>query len=339
MRALRPLLIMGLALVAQAASAQQQPRLVTASASAPWKHGLTNLVLPAEAAGLVRGEIRDSTAGELDVFTPYVDPARETLAMVYVYRTGVPDVAIWFDRAAWGMRSAPGHGLNDAAVPPPSPFARPGASAPSGLRLAMDVPGPGFKSTALAIAPLGSWLVKVQMSSMRLSGAELDAKLDAVLAALGWPAEIGTPRAAAAILPCTGPLSTKQARVVRDDMTQMLMNSVAGAALEGDGPPPVYCREPGLPPELGVYRADASANAYVVAMNDSGIALSVGPALSLDALMGVGRSKRYSMVMLQRNGTSVLPSFNRLPPPAQAISVARGSTPTLSTTTRVEAPR
>ena len=45
---------------------------------------------------------------QLDVFTPYVDPARETLAMVYVYRTGVPDVAIWFDRAhrtMWGGSS------------------------------------------------------------------------------------------------------------------------------------------------------------------------------------------------------------------------------------------
>jgi hypothetical protein len=108
--------------------------------------------------------------------------------------------------------------------------------------------------------------------------------------------------------------------------------------MEREGPPPVYCREPGLPAELGVYRANAYDKAYVIALGDSGIALSVGSAFSLDALMGGGRSKSFSMTRLDRNGTSVMPSFNRLPPPQQALSVALSSSPMISTTTRVEPP-
>ncbi|MGZ8998117.1 MAG: hypothetical protein ACXW2T_04580 [Allosphingosinicella sp.] len=338
MGALRLLTFMALALAAPAAFAQPQPRTLVTDAGAPWTHKLTRIVLPATAAGLTRSEVRDGTSEELDVVADYRDPEGDLITTVYVYRTGLPVAAIWFDRAAWAIQSLPQYGLNGAPLPAATPFARPGARAASGLRMAADLPGPELRSTAVAIAPTGDWLVKVRMTSHKLDRAGLDSKLDSLLSALGWPAEPKATYAAAPILPCPRPLKTKQARIVRDDMTQMLMNSVIGISMEREGAPPVYCREPGLPPELGVYRAGADEKSYVIALGDSGLALSVGGALSLDALMGGSSSKSFSMTRLDRNGTSVLPSFNRLPPPQQALSVALGSSPMISTTTRVEAP-
>ncbi len=339
MRGLHLLTLMGLVLAAPAAFAQPQPRTLAAEAGSPWTHKLTRIVLPATAAGLVRGEVSDLTAEELDVVADYRDPDGDLITTVYVYRTGLPEVAIWFDRAVWAIQAQPQYRLNGAPLPAPRPFARPGSGAVGGLRVAADLPGPDLRSTALAIAPAGDWLVKVRMTSRKLDRAALDSKLDSLLSALGWPAEAKAPHAAAVILPCPVPLKVKQARIVRDEMSQMIMNSVVGISMEREGPPPVYCREPGLPPEFGVYRANADDKSYVIALGDSGIALSVGAAFSLDSLMGGGGSgKSFSMTRLDRNGTSVMPSFNRLPPPQQALSVALSSSPTISTTTRVEAP-
>jgi hypothetical protein len=338
MRLLHLLTILCLGLAAQVAPAQE-PHALPAEAGAPWTHKLTNMILPASAAGLTRREIRDLTSGELDIFAEYEDPAHQMFAMVFVYRTDVPDAAIWYERAILSLQSAPGHGLSGVAMPSPSPFARPGAGAASGLRLAMDVPGPRFKSMAVAVVPLGNWLVKVQMSSLSLDRAGIDAKLDSMLQALGWPAETAAPRAAAAILPCPKPLRTKPAKIVRDDIGQVLMNSVAFISMDREGPPAVYCRDPGVPIELGVYRADGDDNSYVIALGDAGGALSVAPAISLDSLMGEGgRARSYSMTMLDHGNTAVLPSFNRLPPPQQALSVARSSTPSITTTPPSETP-
>jgi hypothetical protein len=334
MRILHLLIVLGLGFAAQAAFAQPQLRTIAAEAGAPWTHKVTKMILPATAAGLTRGEIEDLTADERDLIAQYRDPGGDLVASVYIYQPGVADVAIWFDRAVWAIQATPRYGLNGGAVPSPSPFARPGAGAPSGLRLSLDLPGPELKSTAVAIAPLGEFLVKIRLSSHSLDGAALDAKMGAVMEALGWPAESGTPHTAAAMAPCTTPLKTKQAKIVHDDMGQVLMNSVAFISMEREGPPPVYCREPGLAPDLAVYRADGDGNSYVVALNDAGLALSLGPALSLDALLGGGGpGKKYSMVRLNHGATEVFPSFNRLPPPAQAVSVAQGGSPTIMTTT------
>jgi hypothetical protein len=327
MRLLHLTIALGLtfgAMAGRPAFAQPQPRIIPAESGTPWVHTPTKLVLPAAAAGLTRGEIGDTTASELDVSAQYQDQASDLLVLVYVYRPGIPDVGIWFEQAASAMGTSPGHGMEGAILPAPTPFARPGAGTPSGLRLSMDVPGPGFKSTALAVAPLGNWLVKVHMSSRSLDGAALGRKMDAVLAALGWPAEAGAPRAAAPMLPCPAPLKTRQAKIARDDMADVLMNAVS-SSIEREGPPPVYCREPGVSGGLAVYRPDGDDNSYIVALDDAGLALSVAPSLS--ALLGGSHGKKYSLTRLQHGGADVLPSFTRLPPPEQAVSVAQGSSP------------
>ena len=55
----------------------------------------------------------------------------------------------------------------------------------------------------------------------------------------------------------------------------------------------------------------------MIAVGDSGTALRLAPALTLS-----GGGDRVAMTLLEYDRTSVLPSFNRLPSPQQAMAVA-----------------
>jgi hypothetical protein len=114
------------------------------------------------------------------------------------------------------------------------------------------------------------------------------------------------------------------------------MDAVGGTmVVEHQGTSPVYCREPGAMLDHGVYRPGGSSEAYLIALGDSGTALSLAPAIDLSALMGGGGGgRRIAMTLLGRDGASVYPSFNHLPPPGQALEVAGHSGMTISVTTR-----
>jgi hypothetical protein len=335
---LSALALLILAPVPQAAQAEQtQQRILAVPATASWQHAETLMILPPRSAGLVRGEIRDSTDAEMDVSTSYSDATEGLVATVYLYRTMTPDVALWFDRALTAIMLRPNWGLEGAAPPNMIAFARPGATTASGLRAALDVNAPEARSTAVAIAPLGTnWLLKIRLTSSRLDRATLDERLTAFIQGLRWPAEVAPGRVAVPILPCAAPLRLRQARVVRSDMTGAIMDAVGGTmVVEHQGTPPVYCREPGAMLDHGVYRPGGSSEAYLIALGDSGTALSLAPAIDLSALMGGGGGgRRIAMTLLGRDGASVYPSFNHLPPPGQALEVAGHSGMTISVTTR-----
>ena len=327
-------LLLVLAATPVRARAEQQ-RTLAVPATASWQHGETRMILPPRVAGLTRGEIRDSTDAEMDVSASYADEAEGLVATVYLYRTMTPDVALWFDRALTVIMLRPDLGLAGAAPPVPLAFARPGAAAASGLRAALDVSAAETRSTAVAIAPLGTnWLLKIRLSSARLDRAALDARLTAFIEGLRWPAEAAPGRVAVPILPCPDPLQLRNARVVRADMDATIMDAFGGALVaEHQGPLPVYCREPGATAERGVYRPDGSRESYLIALADAGITLVVGHAIDLSALLGGrGPGGRISMTLQGRNETSVYPSFNRLPPPDQAMAVAGRTGATISVT-------
>jgi len=322
----------------QPASAQQnQPRTLTVPATAAWQHAETGMILPSASAGLARGEIRDSTDAELDVVADFRDAAEGVWATVYLYRTMTPDVALWFDRALTTIMLRPEYRLEGAGAAAPTGFARPGSSTASGLRAALDVQAPDLRSTALAIAPLGPWQLKIRFSAAGLDRAALDERLTRFIEGLRWPAETAatTSRAAVAVEPCPSPLRLRRARVVRTDLANTLMDAVAGNITpENVGPPAVYCREPGATLAHGVYRPDASTDRYLIALGDAGIALSVGEALDLSALLGGGGGgRRFSVTMLGRNESSFYPSFNRLPPPEQALEAAGAARNVISVST------
>jgi hypothetical protein len=314
------------------APAQSEPRAIEVPAANSWRHAATGMTLPPRVGGLVRARIGDDTQDEQDVFATYVDRDERMVALVYIYRTGAGDLPLWFDRTlATIMLPQTG-----AAAPAIAGFTRPGASAASGLRAAMSDNVATMRSTAVAIAPLGpSWLVKIRMGSAQLDPAALNERLSAFAAALRWPAETGPVRVAVPIEPCPNPLQFREARIVRTETSDMLMDSIVGS-IEPEpgqpvGPPPVYCREPGATVDRSVYRPGRSTDSYLIARHDAGLAVGVGDASGLSQLLGNNR-RRFSVTLYDRNAISAYPSFDRLPPPDQAYALVRDGRP-LSTTT------
>jgi hypothetical protein len=136
--------------------------------------------------------------------------------------------------------------------------------------------------------------------------------------------------------PCAQPLRLRNARIVRAELADTLIDLVAPMAAGADGeeeealPQPVYCREPGATAEWGVYRPNGADDSYLIGIGDAGIALSVGRSL-VAALLGEDRGqRRVSVSLLGRNEVSALPSFNRLPPPEQALRLLEGGSTVLS---------
>jgi hypothetical protein len=335
-RALAALAIAAVATAPAGAEQPPQPRILEVPARNSWQHAETQLILPPQIAGLARYEIKDLGEEEMDVVAEYRGPYG-LFATVFLFRTAVPDTALWFDRAATMISQLPAYGLAGAPLPAPTPFTRPGAAAASGLRVTVDLAGGTLRSTGLAVAPLGDYLLKIRISSERLDRGGLDALLGNFIDGVRWPAPPAGERAAAPIEPCPEPLRLRNARVLRPDMGESLMDALTGSLEPEEGAPlVVFCREPGANLQYGVYRPGASRRAYLIALNDAGIVVSLGEGLNLGDITGEGGGRsRVAMTLLGRNSTSVLSSFNRLPPPAQALSVAfSGRGPGISVITR-----
>jgi hypothetical protein len=323
---LKTMMAVALLAVAPPVAAQTQPRILEVPATKSWQHAATGMILPSTAAGLSRGAITDHTAAEQDVGAVYGGEDGLTTS-VYLFQTPVPDVAVWTDRALAAIILRQELGLDRAALPSAVPFKRPGAATASGLRATLPLSANGLTATAVAVAPLNGWLLKVRMTSARLGPDALDARMSAFIGALRWPGEAKAAPAAAAVLACPDSLAFRKAKTVKDDMGDVLMNAIAGTVEagqvdKGEAEAAVYCREPGPLKAYGVYRPNRGLAAYVIALGDSGRALRLAPALSVDMFTGGSQGKRVAMTLLEHDRTTVLPSFNRLPSPEQAMAVA-----------------
>jgi hypothetical protein len=219
-------ILLSMALLGQPISAAAQPplRTIETPADAPWRHRGIGMALPATVGGFARAHVMDSSATEVDVVATYLDRDEGMIALVNIYWTATPDVAMWFDRALAQVVPAEA----GSAAPAISGFTRPGASAATGLRAALSDNVPGMRSTAIALAPHGSWLVKVRLGATRHDPAEVDRRLTEFVAALSWPAETGPVRAAAAIQPCPSPLNLRRARILRTNSTDVLADALLG---------------------------------------------------------------------------------------------------------------
>lgn len=282
--------------------------------------------MPPRSGSFTRGEISDSGEAELDVQTQFDMDGSRTRATLYLFKTGVPDTALWFDRADAAISLRADWGAVPVAEGP-QPFALPGRPA-AGLYLAYRLPDSGdWRSTAVALAPLqDGWLVKVRISSADMDAEQLQASVAGLLAGLRWPEPSSAEAGAASARPiqdCAAPLKLRRARLVQPSMADMLLIAATTGLVPASGPKPTYCREPGPRAIEEVYRPNGSTRAYLIALGDSGLALSLGQAPSLAGLTGGGGSRSIATLLIDREGSSVFPSFDRLPLPAQALELLR----------------
>lgn len=320
-----------------AASAGAQQRTLEVPATASWQHAATGFIAPPKVAGLARTRISDSTNEELDVAVGYGTAADGVHADVYLFKPGLYDLPVWFDRAMTAIRTQPQYGIAGEPVAAAVAFARPGAAAKSGLRAVMPIHYGDYKSSAVALLPMDGWLVTVRMSSTAADPAEVDARLTAFVAGLRWPAEKKPAPEAVPVVDCLKPLAFKKAKQLPQDMTSALIAATGAMIREKpQAASPVYCRDPSSVDQYGVYRPSESKDGYTVALGDAGIALEVFPTIDISDFLGTegsGGKNRVSVTLLDRNAMGEVASFNRLPPPAQAVSAKPGKGPQITVST------
>lgn len=331
---IKSLAVAGLVAVALALPAQthaQDKREIAAPAGAPWKHAQTGMTLPASLLGIARGSIGDQSNSEIDVFADYGDGQATTITL-YVFRPALASVPMWFDRSETQvlMRDIYGNATPTAV---PLAFMPPGGKATSALRR-IYVPSKGpYKSTGLAIMPLGEWLVAVRISSQEFDAPTLDAKLDEVIKALVWPEGAADADAAVPVVACTTPIAfAKKAKLKPPSM----MDALLGATLATVKPteeekakavPITWCREGSPKQEYAVYRAVGGDTGYTIAMGDAGRVINVSPGLALDS-----KDPGYGLSLGLLDQTLIYPSFDKLPAPDVAIDAVMKSRPISSTT-------
>jgi hypothetical protein len=216
-------------------------------------------------------------------------------------------------------------------------FTPPGHGAATGFLATSDLLGQ-YRSTGLLVAPVApNWLLKIRITSARLGAAALRTRLEEIARGIHWPAPEGEMREPVLVTNCAEPLRLRRARVNAPDMGDALIAGLMGAAAGVRLPnaAPAYCRDPGATVEYGVYRAVGSSDSYILALHDSGIAVSLAPAVTMADLGGDQRRRGspVSMTLLDRNRAGSWPNFDRLPPPQQALQVLRTSGPIVSAST------
>ena len=317
------------------AAQAQGPRPVELSAKAAFKHRHSKIQLPPRLAGLPRVKALEYESDQLDVVSEYATADVREAYTIYIYRNVAGSLPVWFDRA----RDMIEHRamLGTPTLHAVGEFVPPGRANASGLLATYGVDGKGYRSTGVAVLPVGEWLVKLRASSATLAPAELEARMKAALAEIAWPKKMAPAPAAAPIAACATALalSGDAKPVEKDDESgaAMLVGALLGQAGAFQAPPKAspappavrWCRDPIEVPDAGVYRADEQKDGYFVAVADAGRGLSVGPNagnLLLEDEKKAG-GERYEVRMILLSQTMTSPLFDRLPPPAQALAIAR----------------
>ncbi|MFN3518295.1 MAG: hypothetical protein ACK4YT_02495 [Sphingomonas sp.] len=214
----------------------------------------------------------------------------------------------------------------------PIGFAVGGAPVASSLRQVFTKAEGPYRSTALAVMPLGEWIVAGRMSAKSLSADALDAGLMQLIGAIRWPAtapaaaDAAPPAPALTAVPvtaCAAPLTFRKAKLLKSNTTDVLMQLIGthavreASASKERAPvqPSRWCREGEVRAEYGAYRSDRKGTqGYALVLGDAGRVVWVQP-----SLMGqIEKTGHYSVSLADVDGrTLAFPSFNAMPAPGQ----------------------
>ncbi|WP_162875661.1 hypothetical protein [Sphingomonas crusticola] len=323
-----------IALVAAAlasANAWADMRKLEVPVTAGWQHARTGLILMPQVAGMSRIEIGDFGTEEADVAASYGN-AEHTIGTIYLFHPGLDSVPVWFDRSQTAILTNKRYGSPVGAAEP-RPFAIRSGGANDSLRITYALQGGNLTATALALVPVGEWLVAVRLSSGSMSAETLDQTMSGVLRDIRWPAKQPAGPAAVPVAVCGTPLRFSKARMVKPDMAQALINAMlptvaSDTAKKEKAAPPIFCRdraETKVP--WAVYRPDGATDRYFVALNDAGRAISVAPALVIEG------PPSYSVTMFDLTMVKTYPNVTAMLDPEQAVAIVGSVAPLSSTST------
>jgi hypothetical protein len=321
--------------VAQAQA--QGPQPIELSAKAAFRHRHSKVQLPPAVMGLPRTRAVAYESDQLDTMAEYATPDLGEVYTIYIYRNVAGGLPVWFDRARRLIERRAE--LGTATLHAAGEFVPPGRTNASGLLATYATAGKNYRSSGVALVPVGEWLIKLRTSSRTLAPAELEARMKAALAEIDWPKKMAPEPAVAPVADCASALAlsgdAKPAEKDDESGAAMLVGALLGQGGASEepskqsAPRPTtrWCRDSIELPDAGVYRADEQKDGYFLAVADAGRGISVGPSAAL-LLLGAADEKkpgreRYEVrvILLSQTMTSAL--LDRLPPPAQAFAIAQ----------------
>jgi hypothetical protein len=285
--------------------------------AADWSHAGSGVSIPESVGDMKVGQERDLSGGKrVDVSVQYGSETEPVT--LYVYRSAFPNPALWFERTRHAMASSVG--LPVEAVSPRA-FTFGGAAAPNGLREEAAIAGrPPWKSTAVAIAQAGEWVVKARISSQSLDREGIAAKMDRMLGAIRLASPPAKPLPLLVPGPCGGARDYKGKPVAGDADAELGGAMVAGVLVtmqaRGAGglgaEPAAWCREAsGIPAQYAsVYRRRDGSD-WVALVGDSGMAVQ-GQALT-------GPAKGAATFGINPSSVRVVALFDDVPAPDAAV--------------------
>lgn len=287
-----------------------------------WRHAPSGLSLPLEFGDmkLVR-EYGLSRGGNFDVAAQYGQA--EDPVTIYVYRAAYPNAALWFERVRHAMKRSVGKTGGQVA---PRGFTLGGAGAPNALREEVALDGGQWKSSSVAIAQLGEWLVKARVSSRTLDPAGVAARMDNLLAAIRFERPAPKPLPLAVPGPCGDVAQLRGRPLPRAAPGATGAAAAAGlavvAAARGAAglaaEPSAWCRESsGISPDHASLYRDRAGTGWVALFGDSGMAVSavaVGQVTGSPAMAAAYATNPTS--------TRVVALYDSVPAPEPAIAQA-----------------
>jgi len=296
---------------------------------APFIHERTSIVFPPRLGDLHRRWVRDYGSAQYDVSAIYEAADGDTFLSFYVYRAGLPEASLWFDRLATIMAEREGFRPASHASLEPAAYRPAGSEAPIGLALAYDIaPGQPYTATGAILFPHGPWLIKLRATSSSKNADEIAQLLAETERSLGLPQPQYLSSPSYRVQPCAAQLDVGETNVLPpspDVLSSSLMMLEVGESTDAEGTaiPPEgarWCRDDAVE-DFYVYRPNDSPDRYVIAFGDSGDVLQVGIVIRempdlLPTDLGI------PIIYSDANDSALLALVDRLPDPVRAVEIA-----------------
>ena len=285
--------------------------------TASWKHARSRIILPPKIAGLKRGSISDNSGSELDISIQYENA--DSTGTIYLYRPYWNDISVWFDRSEKAMLANKALGQVFALENSATTFARPGSTVTSGLYRVYSTSGEKYKSSALAVFPVGHWFVKARFSTSDSDPAIAKSKLMEMISEIRLPADASEGTVPQIIPICPVSIKWKKAKIINPDLMGAM---VTGATFTGMMELrkatflelPNACRDGEATELYTLYRDAKDDENIVMTVGDSGYSVQV-----LEAFF---TSKRYWAIASDQAQHMLLRTFTKVPAPELLFKVA-----------------
>lgn len=317
--------ILALAFTIMAGFPVHAQKPITVPETASWQHARSKIILPPKLAGLKRVSISDGSNSELDVSTQYEDGA--SIATVYLYRPYWNEIGVWFDRSEQGIlankKLGNAVGLKDSATM----FARPGGTVQSGLYRLYAIPAGTYRTTALAILPVGNWFLKVRYSTPDTDATSVETKLMEVISKIRIPVNASEGAPPKTIPLCAIQTKWRNAKLIAPSMMGTMLDGATFMAMMEQRKAkffmlPNACRDGSHSELYTVYRDSSDKENFIMAAGDAGFSVQV-----LEAKSILSSGKQYWPIASTQAQHILLPAFNKIPSPSTLFAVvASGQT-------------